>query len=406
MKILQIHRHFNIKGGAERYFFELSRMLESHGHKIAFFSMHDKDNIKTKWNKYFVSNLLINNKSILNSLRLWARMTYSLEAKKKISKLLDEFKPDIVHIHNLNIFISPSILTEIKRRKIPIIQTLHDYYLIAPTRGSLFHGDSICEFTKKDKYYKAVLHRCIGNSYFASLLFVLSYYFHYILRFYDLIDLHLAPSNFLRNKYIEYGFNPKKIIYLPYFIDTEKYKDYSSIIGKYILYFGRLSPEKGLPTLIHSMEKLPHINLIISGDGIQLKDLMKQTTDRHLQNIKFVGFKEGEELRRLIYHSRFTVVPSIWYENMPNSILESFASGKPVIASNIGGIPEIVKEGYNSFLFEPKNIDDYKQKIEKLWNNSNRCQRFGRNARDYVKNKFSPEEHYTRLFNIYKKLTK
>lgn len=402
MKILQINKFFFVNGGSSRCFFEVSKALRLYGHKVAYFSMINPNKQNSEWSKYFVSIITYEKLDIRRLPSILVRMFYSFEARKKISRLLDEFKPDIAHSHNIYHHISPSIIFEIKRRKIPIIQTLHDYHLIAPNYN-LFHDNKICEITKPNIFYKALFHKCVKNSYFFSLAEVIEKYFHHWLGWErNYIDYFIAPSMFMRKKLIEYGLPKEKIIHLPHFIDSTKYKP-NYEIGNYILYFGRLSPEKGIKYLIQVMKLLPKIKLIIAGRGSQEQELRMMNQELGNKNVEFVGFQEGARLKKLIAGSRFTILPSVWFENSPNSILESYACGKPVLGSRIGGIPEILHNMVNGIFFEPGNEDDLADKIDTLWNNPALCKKLGKNAREYVEKNFGPEEHYECLMDIYKK---
>ena len=258
-------------------------------------------------------------------------------------------------------------------------------------------------FTKPYRYYKAIFHKCVKNSYLASFTEVLEKYIHFWFGWErNYIDYYIVPSEFMKNKLIKYGFPSKKISYLPHFVDCDKYKqNYDK--GHYILYFGRLSPEKGVNFLINSMKTLKHIQLIIIGRGDVTYEKILREQARNMENIKFLGFMDGTSLKKIINNSRFTILPSLWFEVFGLSLLESFASGKTVIASNIGGIPEIVKDGFNGLLFEPGNIKDCAEKINKLWNNPSLCREMGKNARNYVEKNFGPEEHYEKLMAIYQK---
>ena len=332
MNILQINKFFYIRGGAARYFFEVSRLLSRKKHCISFFSMMDNKNKKNYWSKYFVSNL---------SPVKFDRMFYSFEVNHQLSGLLTDCPVEVAHLHSLYHQLCPSLLLEFKKRNIPVIQTVHDYHLIS-LNYNLFHNGKICEVTCPNLFYKAILHKCMKNSYLYSFIEVTEKYFQYFAGWErNLVDFFIAPSLFMKNKLIEYGIIENKIIHLPYFIDTEKYQPEYSDKG-YILYFGRLSPEKGLSFLIDVMDKLPKIKLLVVGCGDEEHNLKIKVSKLKLSNIKFAGFKDGEELRSLIQNARFIVLPSLWYDVAPISILEAAACGKPVLASNIRGIPETV----------------------------------------------------------------
>lgn len=403
MKILQINKFFYIRSGASRYFFELSKLLKSHSHDISYFSMQDERNQKSDWSRYFVSNISFEKVEFRNFPRIFTRMFYSFEARRNISKLLDEYQPDIAHIHSIYHQISPSIILELKKRKIPIVQTLHDYHIISPNH-TLYHDGKVCEITKKREYYKAIYHKCVKNSYMASLTEVLEQYLHYLSGVYfKNIDTFIAPSNFMTNKLLEYGIPKSKLITLYNFCDYREYEPHFES-GENILFFGRLSSEKGLDFLFKVMEELPNIKLMIVGQGSMENDLKYYKKNKRLKNISLLGYKTDKELKTIIYKCKFVILPSVTYDIFPTSIMEAFASGKPVIGSRIGGIPELIKDGFNGFLFNTNDKNDCKEKINKLWKYPKTCYRFGKNARDYLETNLSPENHYKKLLNIYKKV--
>ncbi len=407
MNILQINKFYQITGGVSRYFFELAKLLKIKGHQVAYFSMQDKKNRLTKWSKYFVSNISFEKVSLKNSLKVISRMIYSLESKRKISQLLDIFDPDIAHIHNIYHQISPSILTEIKRRNIPIVHTVGDYHLISPHHHNLFHDGKICEVSKRFKFYNTICHKCIKDSYLASFAEALEQYIHHFCGLYsNTVDYFISPSNFFAEKLREYGVSEDKILVLPYFVDYRNFvANYSP--GNYILYFGRLSPEKGLPFLISVMKKLPHIKLKIAGFGPEGEKLRYKVQSDGLKNIEIISrFIEDRKLKKMISESRFLVFPSQSLETFGISLLEAYASGKPVVASRIGALPEVIKDGYTGFLFESNNISDCAEKINKLWTNIDLCKKIGRNARDCAEREYNPEVHYQKLMEIYQKAIK
>ncbi len=401
MNILQINKFYHIHGGADQYFFEVSKILENYSHKVVYFSMHHHLNFSTKWSKNFVNNISYEKLEKRNLLKIISKLIFSSEDKNKISHLLVNFKPHLAHLHSIYHHVSPSVVLELKKRNIPMVQTLEDYHLIAPNYN-LFHNSYICEITKPNKFYKAILHKCVKNSYIFSIAEVFEKYLHYWLGWErNYVDYFIAPSKFMRNKLIEYGLASEKIICLPHFVDSKQFKP-NYKLGDYIIYFGRLSPEKGINYLLEAMKLLPKIKLKVVGRGSQESELRIMNKELGNKNVEFVGFKVGAELKKLIANSRFTILPSVWYEVFGLSILESFASGKSVIASDIGGIPETVKDKFNGLLFEPGNVDDCAEKISRLWSNPLLCRKMGKNARECVEKKFGPEEHYEKLMNIYK----
>lgn len=408
MKILLINSHHKIIGGAERYYFESASLLAKAGHQVAFFSMRDIRNEPTKWSRYFISRVTFSKNNIKGFVKKIFRMFYSIESKHKISKLLNDFKPDIVHINNIYYYISPSILGEIKKRNIPIVQTVHDYQTISPSI-TFFHDGRICEITKKNKFYKAVIHKCVKHSYLASFMAVVASYIQYAISYDTYIDFFITPSQFAKNKLTEYGINSRKIIHLNNFIETVKKVTKSQNKDRYVLYFGRVEEAKGIKLIIEVAELLPEVKFKIAGnfEGQKEKLLLLQTIrDKKIKNIFFLGFKSKNEINKLIINSEFVIVPSVWYENQPYSILESFALGKTVLGSNIGGISEVISNRHNGLLFNLNRTKDFKNKIKKLWNNPKLTNELGKNAYKTITSKFNKESHYNKLIDIYAKASR
>lgn len=409
MKILQIDKFYFIKGGVERYMFELSDILQTYKHEIIPFSMKHEHNFKTEYEDYFVDNIDFNFSSIkdkiTNSIKIANRLFYSFEAKKKLERLVEETKPDIAHLHMIDHQISPSILHVLKKYDIPVLQTVHQYKLVCPNYRLYNEWKGIiCEKCIKGGYYHAVLERCHKHSYPASLLVCLERYFHKILKIYENnINLFHVPSKFIGSKLVEAGINEQKIEHLFLTIKMDDFP-FSPNFDNYFVSYGRLSKEKGFPVLLAAMKKIRNSQLILIGDGPQRAELEKLKEENNLTNVKFVGSKDRNELKSIVAKSQFVVLPSQWYENSPLVIYESFALGKPVIGANIGGIPEFINSGENGFLFEVGNVDEIVNKINILLNDHSKIKEFGARAREKAEKQFAPEQHYQKIIKIYHKL--
>jgi len=394
-------------GGAERYTLSLGDLLAKHGHDVAYFSTIDRGNINTKWNKYFIKKLDFKTKTFKNSLDKFPKIFYSFEAKKNISKLLDSFKPDIVHLQNIYYYITSSIINEIKKRGIPIVQTVHDYQLINPS-VIMFHNGSICEICKKDNYYKAIFHKCVKNSYTATLMSVINLYFQNFNDYHQKnIDVFITPSLFMEKKLIEYGFSKSKIVQINNFLYASKAASNLRTSGKNVLFYGRICEAKGIFLILKAAEKLPGISFKIAGnfeDEEVRSEVYKKIADTKIENVEILGFKRDKELDELIRKSLFVLVPSLWYENQPYSVLEAFNFGKPVVASKIGGLPELLDSDKNGFLFEPNDVKDFIQKIQTLLDKPNLAKKFGLNAKKMVESKYDPELHYKSIMATYNKV--
>ena len=404
MKILLVNKYFYLKGGAEYVLFETADLLRSKGHEVISFSMRHPRNIKSEYEKYFVSNVDYEKGGINNKIDYAIKLLYSFEAKRKIEELIKEEKPDIAHLHNVYHQISPSILYTLKKFDIPVIMTLHDYKMVCPSYSMLSDG-KICEFCKDSNYYYCVLRKCVKESRLKSILNTCEMYLHHkILGIYNLVDVFISPSMFLKNKVEEMGFRGN-IVHLPNFVNLCDYKPQYDWQEDSIVYFGRLSKEKGLFTLIDAMEGLD-LKLKIIGEGPSKQGLESRVKSWGLENIKFMGYKSEEELKDEIKKSMFIVLPSEWYENNPLTIIEGFSLGKPAVGARIGGIPELVKDNETGLTFELGNVDDLRAKIILLLKSPADIERMGRNARKMVDEKLNPEIHYEKLMEIYKNCSK
>lgn len=405
MRILLVNNHHKIIGGAERYYFDLGELLKKNGHTVAYFSTNDNGNQKTKWSKFFIKKLDFKRKSFKNSIDKFPKIFYSSEAKKNIGKLLDEFKPDIVHLQNIYYYITTSIIGEITKREIPIVQTVHDYQLISPS-VVMYHDGGICEVCKRDKYYKAVFHKCVKKSYLATLMSVITLYFQNFNNLYSKrVDIFITPSVFLKNKLIEYGYPKNKIKCISNFLFSQRNVVNDKILERYVLYFGRICEAKGIYLVLNAAEQLPNVNFKVAGnfeDSLVRKNIFNQITANKIRNIDFLGFKKGSELKKLISHSQFVVIPSLWYENQPYSVLESFALKKTVVAANIGGVPELVNNKVNGLLFDPNDSSKFVRDISSLWSNKKMSKKMGVKAKQKIDVNHSPKLHYKNIMAIYK----
>ena len=383
-------------------------MLEKEGNQVVYFAMQHPQNIETEYSRYFVCQVSLENpgeSTWLNKVKSGLNIIYSIEAKKKMEKLLFEQKPDLAHLHNIYHQISPSILPVLHQKGIPVVMSLHDYKLVCPNYKLMSQGE-VCEKCNSSKYYQAVLHKCVKNSFSASLLNCMEMYIHKFLKLYEKnVDLFISPSLFMREKLSEFGFDKSKIAYLPPWIkEIKSTPSYSS--EDYFLYFGRINREKGLQTLIRAMEKIKEGQLLIAGQGEEAEKLQRYVIENEIDNVKFLGFTQRKKLDELIRSSRFVVLPSEWYENSPSTVYESFALGKPVIGSRIGGIPELIEDGVNGLLFEPKNVEELAEKIKYLYHHPLLAEKMGIAAREKVEEKYSEEEYYKKLLGLYDGLIK
>ncbi|NQV13145.1 MAG: glycosyltransferase family 4 protein [Parcubacteria group bacterium] len=405
MKILLANKFHYLKGGAERHYFDLGELLEKRGHEVIPFAMADEKNKTSRYNQYFVSNIgIVDPSSTSHKLKTASRIVYSLEAKRKIAALVEKTKPDIAHVHNIYHQLSPSILSALKKKGVPIVMTVHDFKLMCPAYLFYSQGE-VCEKCKRYRYYNCVRRRCVKDSYGASLVNMTEMYIHRLLRIYkNNVDKFICPSVFLRDKLVEFGFPKEKLVVVPHFVDCQSIEPQYG--GDYILYLGRLSREKGVATLLQAMTQVEGVKLKIAGSGPLEDDLRAQKEKLNLDQVEFMGFLAGGGLQRAIAGASLIAVPSESYETFGLSVIEAYAHGKPVIASRIGALPEVVKEGETGYLFESGKADELADKIKQALADQAGLEKMGEKARRYVAREFTPEKYYDALLEVYRSIKK
>ena len=403
MKLVFANNYFYIRGGTERLCFNEVDLLKRKGHEVAFFARHNRYNLATQYSSYFPSYHEHDNISFQRKFLLLFKYIYSKESKLKFASLLDKFRPDIVHMHNIYGRLTTSIIDSAKNMNIPAIMTLHDYKLICPSCLMLSNGKA-CDKCIKHKFYNCIKQRCYKDSLSASFLLTIESYFNSILRKYDWIRYFIAPSMFLVKKYIEATIPANKVIHIPNFVDVDSFEpNYDH--QNYVLFVGRLSHEKGLYTLLKAAKRTRNCIRIV-GEGPLIAELKNFAVANSINNVVFEGYQSGQKLKSLFQNAAILVFPSEWHENAPMTILEAYAYGKPVIGSNIGAIPELIVNEETGLLFTPGNYHELADKIDYLLNTPSLLARLGKNARNSVINKYSPDIHYHALMKIYEMASK
>lgn len=407
MKVLQINKFYYKRGGSEAYMFALIDLLKSKGHQVIPFSTRDKRNEFSKYEKYFSHSVdFNNNKNWGQNFHNLFHIFYAFDVARNLQNLLKKEKPAIAHLHNIARQLSPSIINVLKKNNITTIMTLHDYQLICPNYKLFVKGD-ICEKCKIHKYYNAAINKCVKKSFLKGAIAGLELAFHKLLKIYNKIDLFISPSEFLKNKFKEWGMPAEKIVVVNNFLNIEKFVPcYEK--EDYFVYIGRLASEKGLFVLLKAMNLLKeeNIKLKIIGEGPQQENLKKFVEQRKLNKIEFLGYLQENDLRKILSRAKFIVLPSLWYENYPISLLESFALGTGAIVSRRGGNTEIVKEGKTGLVFSPGDYKELAYKIKNLYFNEKLITEFAKNARIQVEQNNNPEKHYQKIISIYQDLLK
>lgn len=399
MKILQVNKYHYPRGGADQYFLSLTNRQIKAGHEVAVFCMHHPKNLPSLWSRYFVSYLSFNKQTWIDKLKTPGRVLYSFEAKKKFSALLDDFKPDIIHLHNIYHQLSPSILDAAAKRQIPVVMHLHDYKIIAANHAMFAPPDHHCD---PNNYWACLRRRCVKDSLVATSLAILEMWFHHrLLKVYERqVKIYIAPSRYMKSEVSLYSTLGDKIrvVYNPFSPELKPTAE-NYINQDYLLYFGRLGPEKGLKVLIEAIAN-QGLHLKIIGDGPERSGLENLSKDRKAK-VEFRGFLSGEDLVKEIMEARAVILPSIWAENMPLSLLEAMSLGKIVIASKIGGLAEIIDNGRNGLLFKASDAQDLISTINKL--NRLDLKEIGRQAKETAR-QYSPEKNFQQIMDIYQNL--
>lgn len=361
MKILMVNKFLYPNGGSETYMFKLGAYLKSIGHEVEYFGMEHEGRIVSNSLDLYTEAMDFHNSSALKKLKLSLKTVYSREARNKMKKLLDKFEPEVVHLNNFNFQLTPSIIYAVKdydknhNKKIKLIYTAHDFQLVCPNHMMMdIHTNTPCEKCIGGNFKNCTANKCIHNSTLKSLLGTLEAEIYNKNGIYSRIDNIICCSEFMKNMLDTNPVFKNKTVTLHNFID--KIEPKKSEKENYVLYFGRFAQEKGIETLIGAKNK----DFICAGSG-PIEDKVDSAP-----NLKNIGFKSGKELEELIRKAKCTVYPSIWYENCPFSIMESIMYQTPVIASNIGGIPELIDDGKTGYLIPPSNSEALEEAIDKL----------------------------------------
>ena len=402
MKILMVNKFFYIKGGSETYYFALKRLLEAKGHTVIDFSMKNEKNFDSPYREYFVEAVDYNGgMSRKQQLKAARNIIYSTEAKHKLEKLIQDTKPDIAHLHIFQHQLSPSILDVLKKYDIPTVYTAHDLKMLCLNYVMMTHGQ-LCEKCKGGHYLNCLKKKCVKNSALKSSINVLEGYLHKWRKSYDAIDVILTPSMFYKNKFLDFGIDKERVYHLPNFLDRECPEvETAQDKEQYFLYFGRLSAEKGILTLIKAVKNTKN-HLYIAGTGPCLEEIEQYLKEYNMTNVKLLGFKSGKELIDIVGNARAVILPSEWYENGPYSAIESLQLGRPVIGSELGGIPELI-DG-NGKVFRHGDVEALREILEQFPSpETSDYQRYCRRSKEIFAKNYMAEGHYEKLLPMYEK---
>ena len=408
MKILLINWSWYPTGGDWTYVENIHKLYESHGHEVIPFSTHNKKNVFSSFSKNFVSSYdfkeLNKSKTINNGIKAIRTSVVSSDALYKLDRVLNEHDIQVAHLHNIHHYITPAIVEKLHKKGIKILWTLHDYKIICPENSFVSNG-KLCEKCMDGSFYHCALNRCKKNSVLASALASFEAYYYHKKKTYQLVDCYLCPSVFIMEKFKQFGFDAKKLFltnscYDISRIDTfiEQHTNFVTQTGndKFILYVGRLEDIKGVKTLIMAV-KDTGIKLKIAGMGNAQEEIHSLVTRENISNVEMLGLINKNEVFELTQKAAFGVCPSEWYENFPFSISETFLFSKPVVGSNIGGIPELVIDGKTGLLFEAGNIPEMRSRLLQLWNDETLTSLMGVHARVHAYDLYNYKNHWDKI---------
>lgn len=399
MKILMVNKFLYPRGGSESYMLYLAEHLKRSGHQVEFFGMYDEQNTVGNSKGLYTQNMDFHSKGLARFLYPF-KIIYSFEAKKKIMQVIDHFKPDIVHMNNINFQLTPSIIYGVKKKGVPLVQTVHDYQMICPNH-LLYNFDKNCPCEKcvYGSHLSCIKNKCIHASTVKSILGVIEAKLYSLLRTYKKVDLFVCPSNFLENKLLsakDYYKGKTKTIHN--FINKEKFAHVNEETQPYIVFVGRLSKEKGIENIAGAAKLLPQYEFVIAGSGPD-EDVLK-----NIKNVRLAGFLNGKELTDLMGRAKILLLPSVCYENCPLSILEAHCMGVPVVTMNSGGMAELVKDGVTGTLVDEPTAEGIARKLKETLENEEYYNTLKANCKNEKENVLSVESYTEILLEEYEKL--
>jgi glycosyltransferase involved in cell wall biosynthesis len=403
MRILFCNKYNYPFSGTEVYLFEVMELMRSMGHEVALFSMADPRGQSTPYDRHFVPHVDFKEPGgWFHKAKLAAHAIYSIDARRRIRTMIADFRPDVAHVRNIYHHLSPSILWELKKQNVPVVYHLNDFKVLCASYNLVLRGEA-CEACKGGEFWHALKEKCYPGRGARMTLVAEAYVHKWLGTYRKCVDCFLAPSQFVRDKFVEHGWAAAKFEVLPHF-QPVKLVTVRRAENAPLLYFGRLSAEKGVDDLLHAMQRVPHLRLIVAGDGPERGKLEQLAAELGLANVEFAGHMRGEDLERAIANSRFTVLPSHAYETLGKTILESYAEGRSVVSTDLGSRRELVHEGKTGLLYKTGDVEQLASALQFLSSQPELADKMGRAGRDQVRRSYAPEAHYEALIALYERM--
>lgn len=398
MRVLFANNYYYLRGGSERILQGEMELLAQSGHRVTIFTRRLEKNDPAEYEDLFPPDLSHGDVPFINNVKVAFNRIHASDASRALGAVARVFRPDLLHAHNVYGRLGTSVLSAAQRIGVPAVITLHDYRLICPTY-LLLRNASTCDICVRGQFYRCLSHNCHEGGLAASLVQTMESYANRWLKRWESAAKFLCVSRFMLKQFLHSGIDKSKLVHLPNFVRTDRCNPRFEP-GEYALFVGRLSREKGVHTLVDAVRGTC-LKLRIVGDGPEMAALKRRVKQARITNVRLMGFRAGKELEALYHGAAFVVVPSEWYETFGLTVGEAFAYGKPVIGSEIGAIPELVRHEENGLLFAPGNVEDLREKMLQLRAMNDRIQGFGRSGRELMKTQFNPTRHLAKLLEVY-----
>jgi len=388
LKILVVHNTYQQPGGEDIVFQQECRLLQAAGHDVV---------------TYLRSNDEVKQYSGVRQLALIPHTIWSTEARREFTEIFVRERPQIVHVHNTFIMISPSIYSVCAKANTPVVHTLHNYRLFCPA-GTFYRHGHVCEECAEHTLWRSVRYGCYRGSRAATSTVAAMLVVHRVLKTWNHSShFYIALTEFARSKFVRGGLPPERIFVKPNFVEPDP--GVPDEKGNYTVFIGRLSPEKRVSTLLNAWKLLSEpFPLLILGGGPERAFLQELARSQNLDGVSFRGHLPREQVIAILRKARFLIFSSEWYENFPVTIAEAFACATPVIASRMGAMQEIIEDGRTGLHFQPGDSQDLAKKIAWAWSHPKEMAVIGRAARREYETKYSSQQNYAQLMNIYEQV--